>query len=331
MSNRAFISRICMSLLLVLASGCAGGSVSGDGAGSTRRDPVPRPGSTVVALEFVRAWESVPGQPYFPFEGLAGCAFTEDGTLVVCDESRGRVHGHDPVRLTWWEFDQPPGRPYRPLDALADGFKVLVLDRGGSNIFRFDLNGSYLDRLLNVHNADPAVRTVPAGFAMDRDGRMVISDVSEQQVLLLDAFLAPQMRLGDPGSGDDQLSDPSGVVFLPDGSIVVSDRGNRRLAVYGRLGFFESTVGGDGVPDNPFVTPQGLASDRFGNLFVADQGSGLIHVLDRRLRPLFSAGADFPLAGIPQFPVDVAVGPDNNLAVTDRARAAVLIYRIVYE
>jgi len=42
----------------------------------------------VVALDFIRAWENDRGQPYYPFEGLAGCAFTEDGTLVVCDEGR---------------------------------------------------------------------------------------------------------------------------------------------------------------------------------------------------------------------------------------------------
>ncbi len=142
--------------------------------------------------------------------------------------------------------------------------------------------------------------------------------------MILDAFLDLTMTVGGPGAGSDQLRDPSGLAFLPDGSFVVSDRANRRLAVYGRLGFFERTVGGEFVVDNPFVAPQGLACDRAGNLFVADMGSGEIHVLDRRQRLLFSAGPDFALRALPKVPVDVAVGPGDLLAVTDRARAAVL-------
>jgi hypothetical protein len=111
----------------------------------------------------------------------------------------------------------------------------------------------------------------------------------------------------------------------------VSDRANRRLALYGRLGFFEHTIGGEFVKDNPFVAPQGLASDRVGNVFVADLGSGEIHVLDRRLRPAFSTGPEFGLQAMPLAPVDVAVGPGDLLAVTDRSRSAVLVYRIIYE
>jgi len=285
----------------------------------------------VVALEFMESFENEPSAAYYPFAGLAGCAYTDDGTLVVCDEDRGKVHGFDPSNRRWYEFDTPAARPYRPIDALTDGFKVLVLDRGGQAIYRFNLGGSYLDRLLDVRTVDPAVRTEPSAFAMDRDGRMIIADVAEQQLLLLDTFLEPTMRLGDPGVGDDQFSDPVGVVFLPDGSIVASDRGNRRLVLYGRLGFYEQSIGGDIERDNHFGAPQGLAVDLHGNLFVADRGNGLIHVLDRRLRHLFSAGPDVALAGIPLAPMDVAVGPDRTLAVTDRARRAVLVFRIIYE
>ena len=324
--------RLATALVLgafTLVAGCAPPPSSGDGA--ARLGGTPRPGTTVVALEFMESFENTPSAPYYPFAGLAGCAYTDDGTLVVCDEDRGKVHGFDPSARRWYEFDTPAARPYRPIDALADGFKVLVLDRGGQDIYRFDLGGSYLDRLLDVRMVDPAVRTEPSAFAMDRDGRMIIADLAEQQLLLLDAFLEPTMRLGDPGVGDDQFSDPVGVVFLPDGSIVASDRGNRRLTVYGRLGFYERSVGGDFHSDNPFGAPQGLACDRHGNLFVADRGNGLIHVLDRRLRHLFSAGPDVALAGVPLAPMDVAVGPDRTLAVTDRARRAVLIFRIIYE
>ncbi|MFO7609437.1 MAG: NHL repeat-containing protein [Candidatus Krumholzibacteriia bacterium] len=315
----------------LLLAGCGGARGPGPGAVDPATGPAPRPGTTVVALEFVRAWENLPAEVYYPLDGVAGCTWTDDGTLVFCDEQRGKVWGLDPGTLRWYEFDFPGVRPYRPVDAAVDGFKVLVLDTGSHAVYRFDLAGAFHDQVLDVRYLDPASRALVSAFALDRDGRMVITDVSEQQVLILDSFLDLTMRVGGPGAGSDQLRDPSGLAFLPDGSFVVADRANRRLAVYGRLGFFERTVGGEFVIDNPFVAPQGLACDRVGNLFVADQGSGEVHVLDRRLRLLFSAGPDFGLQAMPRVPVDVAVGPGDLLAVTDRGRQAVLVYRIVYE
>jgi DNA-binding beta-propeller fold protein YncE len=331
--------RLAVPALLVVAalafvlSGCASSAdyESRGGEGSVRQDSAPRPGTTVVAMEFLNAYENEPGAFYYPIQGLAACEYSADGTLIFCDDNRGRVFGLDPGSLVWYEFDNPNTRPYRPVDIQVDGFKVLILDAGGNSIFRFNLSGSWLDKLVDVRDLDPAVLPQTSGFAVDRDGRMVISDTAQQQVLLLDAFLNLNMRLGSPGSLDDQFTDPGGLTFLPDGSIVVSDRANRRLARYGRLGFYEQTIGGDFDPANPFLAPQGLDSDRFGNLFVADQGNGLIHVFDRRLRLLFSAGREFGIRGTPLGPVDVAVGPNGQLAVLDRARSAILVYRLVYE
>jgi sugar lactone lactonase YvrE len=291
----------------------------------------PRPGTTVVDLEFLHSYENERNALYFPIEGLAGCGFASDGTLIFCDEKRGKVFGFDPSALVWYEFDSPNSRPYRPLDVVVDGFKILVLDAGGNSVFRFDLNGTWLDEVLDIRRIDPTGIPRVTAFSLDRDGRMVIADVSQQQVYLLDAFLSLQMRIGAPGTLDDQFTDPSGLTFLPDGGFIVADRGNRRLCRYDRLGFFEGTVGGDFDLNNPFILPQGVAVDSHGNLFVADQGNGRIHVLDRRLRPLTSIGDDFSLRGSPTAPVDVAVGPGEILAVTDRGRSAILVYRIIYE
>lgn len=322
-------------ILLFLLAGCSSGSGGGAGpstsASNGRQPAAPRPGTTVVGLEFMTAFENDPGAFYYPIQGLGGCAFGPEGTLVFCDEKRGSVFGFDPGAMVWYEFDTPPARPFRPLDVVVDGFKILVLDSGSNKVFRFDLNGAWLDMVLDIRQVEPSTIPQVSAFALDRDGRMAITDLSQQAVLLLDPFLALQMRVGAPGSQDDQFSDPSGITYLPDGGFLVADRGNRRLSRYGRLGFFEATIGGEFDPANPFILPQGVTTDKFGNVFVADQGNGRVIVLDRRMRPLTTIGNDFELPGTLTAPVDVAVGPNGELAVTDRGRSAILIYQIIYE
>lgn len=323
---------LALGWTLLALAGCGGGmGLPVPRSAPAQQDGSARAGTRVAALEFLYAHENTANAAYYPLERLAGCEFSADGTLIFCDLGRSAVFGLDPVSRNWYEFDRPAARPYRPQDVRVDGFKVLVLDSGGGSIYRFDLAGSWQDQVLDVERIDPGAMSRGVAFDVDRDGRVAIADDAQQQLLLLDAFLALTMRLGGPGRGDDQFGQVSGLTFLPDGSILASDAGNRRLAWYGRLGFFETVIGGDYDPKNPFFAPAGLDCDRFGNVFVADAGSGLIHVLDSRLQPFFSAGPDFELRGIPTMPVDVAVGPDDLLAVTDQARSAILVYRIIYE
>jgi sugar lactone lactonase YvrE len=289
-------------------------------------------GATVVGVELAYLFENVRSAVYFPLEGLAGVAWGEDGTLVVCDEARGKVWGLDPRTRLWIEFDTPGVRPYRPVAVRVDGFKVLVLDGGGGRaLYRFNLGGTYQDRLVDFRQVDPAFDTLPIAFDVDRDGRVVVTDVGEQQVLMLDSFLSLTARIGNPGPHREQFDQPRGVCFLPDGGFMVSDQGNRRLQRFNRLGHWNATIGGTFDAENPFVAPQGLASDRWGNVFVADPAAGAVHVLDPRGRLLLTVGPGLDLKATPLGPVDLAIGPQQQLAVTDRLRGAILVYDIIYE
>ncbi|MCP4293061.1 MAG: hypothetical protein GY780_14640 [bacterium] len=325
------VFRSLFLLLLAVLTGCAGSVDYAGNSTSRNSSAVASSGSTPVALEFVQAYENEAAAVYFPLEGLAGCEYTSDGSLIICDEKRGKVFGLDSGNGRWYEFDRPMVRPYRPVDAAVDGFKILILENGSDSIQRFDLSGAHQDQLLNMRRIDPSVMTRVGAFAVDRDGSMVVTDVSEQQVLQLDSFLNLKSRLGEPGVQDDQFTNPNGIDFLPDGRIIVADTGNSRLCIYSRTGFFESIVGGTYDANNPFLAPGGIDSDRHGNVFVADLGSGSITTLDRNFRFLFASGSDLPVRGIPEMPVDLAVGPSGQLAVMDRSRQAILIYRIIYE
>lgn len=316
---------------LLMFGGCAGDAALRGAAERDQTAARTAAAVSVVGVELAYLFENVRSAVYFPLEGLAGVAWGEDGTLVVCDEARGKVWGLDPRTRLWVEFDTPGARPYRPVSARVDGFKVLVLDGGGRALYRFDLGGAYQDRLLDFRQVDPAFDTLPFAFDVDRDGRLVVADVGEQQVLLLDSFLALTTRVGNPGPHREQFDQPRGVCFLPNGGFIVSDQGNRRLQRFNRLGHWDATIGGVFEADNPFVAPQGVASDRWGNVFVADPAAGAVHVLDARGSLVLTVGPGLDLKATPLGPVDVAIGPQQQLAVTDRLRGAVLVYDILYE
>ncbi len=328
------LAAVALTLLTALVA-CAPGAASGprDAAGNLPATgaSTPRPGTAVVALKLLRTYENDPAELYYPLEGLSGCEYSAEGTLIFTDEKRGKVFGLDGGTRQWYEFDTPFVRPYQPVDVAVDGFKVLVLDKSSGQVTRYDLNGAFLDVLVDIRRVDAVIQTSPSSFAVDRDGRMVIADMAQQQVLLLDAFQNLNMRIGDPGSGEDQFSGPTGLAFLPDGSFLVSDRDNRRLVRYGRLGFFDGLVGGDRLAANPFLAPMGIDADRYGNVFVADPGQGVVHVLGKRLTYEFAIGEELDGPEALKAPMDVSVGPDDLLAVTDRTRAAVLVYRIIYQ
>lgn len=334
------LARAPVLLALLLAFGAAAGlfgCATGTGPGGERAaagaDSAAAlgPGTTPAGLEFLYVFENQAGTPYYPIEGIAGVAYAPDGTLLLCDEKGGRVHAREAASGDWFVFDSAPSRPYRPLDALVDGFTILVLDAGGRQLHRFDMRGVYQDRLLSFDSLEPPKPRLPTAFDIDVDGRLVVTDAAEQEVLLLDAFLSVTQAVGNPGAHREQFDEPSGVVYLPDGGFLVADRGNRRLQRFSRLGYFEAIVGGEFDVDNPFVTPQGLDVDPFGNVFVADPAAGLVHVLARAGRVLFSLGPEEGLLSGPEAPIDVAVGPEDLLAIADRGRQAVLVYRIVYE
>ena len=339
-------SGLFASAVLVLLACTWGGC-----AGSRDRDVPPRPsqgsvprtipgqdapaegrrlGPEPIALQFVTVHENERSAPYFPFEGLAGLAFGDDGTLYICDELGGRIHGWDQSRNSWFEFNLPGGRYARPVDVCVDGFLVLVLDMDGRELQRFDLDGVFLDRLVDFRYLDPGYDRLPTAFDVDVDGGLVICDVQEDQILLLDGFLNLRPTVGVSGSFQGQFRDPSGVVFLLDGTFMVADRGNRRLQHFNRLGAFLQEIGGEFDVDNPLLTPQGLACDEYGNLFVADPAGGAIHVYDAGFNHLFSVGSELGLLAGPEGPIALAVSEDGLLAVSDRSRQAVLLYRILY-
>jgi hypothetical protein len=213
-------------LPIVFCIGCAGPArdLAGRDALSDSAADWPLP----VDLEFLTVYENVKDAAYFPIEGIAGVCFTPNGGLIFCDEKGGRVHALDPMTMRWYQFDTPKNRFFRPVAARVDQFSVLVLDADGRDLLRYDMNGAKQGRMIDFDFLDPGYRRVPVCMDVDVDGHMVFGDSGENQIVVVDAYLALQQTIGGPGSHPEQFSEPGGITYLPDGGFEVQQAGVSR-------------------------------------------------------------------------------------------------------
>jgi hypothetical protein len=79
-------------------------------------------------------------------------------------------------------------------------------------------------------------------------------------------------QLGSKGSGEGQLSDPTGLALDPTaGQLDVTDTGNRRVEQFLPSGAYASTFGAKGTGGEDFESPRGIAvAARSGEVYVAD-------------------------------------------------------------
>ncbi len=74
---------------------------------------------------------------------------------------------------------------------------------------------------------------------------------------------------GGKGSGDGQLSNPSGIAVLASGQIAVADTGNNRISVFSREGVFSHHFDSE-IPDGGLAGPNGMDVFSDGRVVVAD-------------------------------------------------------------
>ena len=285
----------------------------------------------VVPLEFVLVdrIESRRDVEWGELARVAGVASTADGGVFLADLGSGRIHRFD-ASGRYLGGVGGAGANLRPLDIVAHGLLVYVLDAGERQVLRFTTDGVYRDVFLDLERLARRGRIDPGALAIDRDGRLAIDDVANHEVLVTGPFLELETAIGEWGAFDGQLVEPRGVAFGRDGVLYVSDRGNRRVQAFDRTGFF--MVGSRSVDDTDpdLVAPSGVACDRWGNVYVADTGAGEVVVFTPDLQSIARVGVGDLEPGSLRRPVDVAFGSDGRLYVTDVGLAALLVYEVVY-
>lgn len=161
----------------------------------------------------------------------------------------------------------------------------------------------------------------PYGVAVDKDGRVYVTDVG--RVFIFDKKNRKVSFIGD-GLGTGMLRRPIGIAISQDGRIYVADPVSDRVFVYNSKGKFITAIGHKGE----FETPSGLAIDeKRRRLYVADAKKHNIRAYsldDGSL--LLTIGERGNGVGEFNFPTNIALDSTGNLYVVDTGNFRVQVF-----
>lgn len=246
------------------------------------------------------------------------------GRPLVADGVAARIIRFSPEGDKALEFQSPSQIPgFYPGDVKATGFFVYSLDVVSRLVVRFDHTGTYRDVLIDFDELFEGGRIAPSGMDVDNSGRIVVTDETDHQVILFDAYLKVEIVFGSYGSFPGQFDSPAGISFLERGGLLVTDSGNRRLQIFDEGGKFLRVIPEEGM-ENPMRRPRRAVMASDGTIYVADPGAGHVFVFDASGRLLRSIRP----AGVNNFrPTDVEITSTGQIYVTDTANSSLYVFR----
>ena len=149
--------------------------------------------------------------------------------------------------------------------------------------------------------------------AITPTGEVVIVDDGNRCVVVLGDKLNLLMVIGQ-GNGNSRLVRPDGVA-VTDNVIAVSDLGSDQVKKYSLQGELLSVIGCHGDKNGQFNHPRGLAFSN-NKLYVVDGGNHRVQVFQQD-KFTFSFGNRGNNPGQFQYPVRIAIDPNDNVLVTD--------------
>ena len=166
----------------------------------------------------------------------------------------------------------------------------------------------------------------PTAIAIDKDGRLYISDEALHRISIFNAkgdFLG---KWGAYGEGEGQLNRPAGIAFDGDDNLLVVDGLNNRVQKFTKDGHFLSGWGRPGKGEGEFNVPWGIGLDREGNVYVADWRNDRVQKFDAGGNYLATLGTPGQGDGELQRPAGVAVDRDGDIYVADWGNERVQVF-----
>lgn len=202
-----------------------------------------------------------------------GATFDTSGNLWVADEKNNRIEkfsqsggflaAYGSEGSGNGQFRKPFDVAYSPTTGL-----LYVADTENNRIEEINpSNGAYVGVL---GTSGEGTLNEPIGLTVGSTGELFVTDWGHNRVVEFSSEGTFLRQIGSAGSGNGQLSGPSGIV-LSEGSLYVVDRGNDRIEQFSSAGAYLGQFGSKGSGNGQFEYPAWIAANpSTGNLYVSD-------------------------------------------------------------
>lgn len=209
--------------------------------------------------------------------------------------------------------------------AIDNDLNLYVVETGGKSISIFDANLNFVERL---DLSDPDVVEEfgnPGGVAVSEHGEIIVADAVKGRLTVLNNVGNFDRHIGGVENSTGYLLQPGGLCVDKSRNILVSDVVNRHVEIFDGVGLYDGKIG-----DGFFKDPEGLDVDRYGFIWVADKSRNGIYCFDYKGVLIFEADRKTAQGHEFQSPFDIAMLPDDRLAVSDTGNNRILIFKIIY-
>ena len=168
----------------------------------------------------------------------------------------------------------------------------------------------------NFHN--------PRGISVDPSGTVYVADTGDDLLLRFNPSGDSTGEVGGYGSGDFQFDMPYDVCATNGVEIYVADYNNNRIQRFDRTLANVATLSTDQSNDDSkrFGYPSGVAVSRMGDLFICDDENVRIMKVNTFSTVERTFGGYGEGAGTLAMPRQVAIGPNDEMFVSDKGRVA---------
>ncbi len=247
--------------------------------------------------------------------------------VFVADTGLAAVHLLDLDARTHALLVGSPADPLQaPLDVVAVGDEVVVVDRLRAALDRFDRQGRWLSTTRIAGVAAP----VSAAWSRETDTLWVL-DAASHSAFPTRGASAVGPAIGGRGSEPGRFNHPAGIAASEDGALWVADAMNFRVQSLGARGDVRTAFGAKGDAAGDFALPRDVAVDSAGRVFVLDNQFENVQVFDASGQLLMALGGGGQGAGEFSVPVGITVDDRDRLWIADSLNRRVQVLEILKE
>jgi DNA-binding beta-propeller fold protein YncE len=259
-----------------------------------------------------------------------GIAVADDGHLYATDNGNNRLIVFDKnlnaVRDVGG-FGSAEGFFNRPTFVTTDrNLNILVTDEGNRRLCRFNSQLLFVEAVAFYDEDDPLKFAFPSGIAVTAFGEMWAGDRENDRIAVFSNVGRFNRFIGDFGYSGGQVISPEAIRIAPSDRFLVCDAGNSRLALYDQYGNYERELIDDLLEYPIAATPDG------NRWWVLDGATGRIVLITQKGEVLYDLTGQ--LMGTPRplrRPSDIAVLPNDRLAIADTGNDRIVICKIIRE